>query len=120
MPRIKWSAEMSAEWDVPRFNRRVRQLRQRWPSAYRVVVKLLPFNAELRDENGELCHALTTPKSNSWLIEIVRNPDISRSIYDVAHEWCHVLEPPGRKVHHHRFRNIQHEILYGKNGLIGD
>lgn len=112
MPRIKWSADMGPEWDVPRFRRRLRQLRRDFPAPCRVVVRFAKWG-EVKSDDGSLCHALAIPKRNSWLILIVRQQNISNSIYDLWHEWAHVLEPPGaKKIHHNRFRDIHHKIIY--------
>ena len=116
MPRINWSADMSAEWDDRRFNRRVRQLRAEFPPGCRVVVKLKGAK-EVRDEDGSACHAVTIVHPKSYEIWILRNKDISQSIRFLCDEWAHVLAPPTTKRHHNRWRNIHHKILFT---LIGD
>ena len=116
MPRIKWSADLPKEYDVPRFNRNVRILRKKFPCKHRVVVRLID-GADIRDESGTSCHAITIQHPRSFEIQIGRVEDISMCIRWLIEEWSHCLEPPNRKTHHNRYRDIHHKILYT---LLGD
>lgn len=116
MPRIKWSADMGPEWDIPRFKRNVRLLRKRFPTPYRVIVKLIE-NADIRDDYGNSCHAITIPKANSYEIQVGRVADISMCNRWLFEEWAHVHEPPNKKTHPNRWRDIHHKILFT---MLGD
>lgn len=116
MPRINWSADLPKEWDIPRFKRRVRQLRREFPASCRIVVRLIE-KGEIRDESGASCHAITISHPKSYEIQVLRAKDISMSIRWLIEEYSHCLAPPNRKIHHNRWRNIHHKILFT---LIGD
>lgn len=117
MPRVNWSAEMSSEWDIPRWKRRVRQLRKEFPAPCRVVIRLVE-DGVIRDENGDACHAITSSHPNSYEILVTRNVDISISILWLVEEWSHCLAPPtAKKIHHIRWRDVHHTIRFR---VLGD
>ena len=106
---------MGPEWDLKRFNRRVRQLRKDFPAICRVVIKLCPIGS-IRDAEGNRLHGVTIFHPKSFEIRVEREEDISHSISTLWHEYSHCLEPPGRKCHHERWRDMHHKIITHYNG----
>lgn len=89
MPRVKWSADMGPEWDIPRFRRRCRQLRKYFPVSKRVIIRLL---GEVRNDQ-DIVHGHCWETEKCFVIEVQKVSDISHSISTLAHEYCHARIP---------------------------